>query len=140
MYHWLHHLLNPHCDACASDKLEDKVCQSCETLKTQLAIANNEKQQILNSLLSLTAKPEEQVSPAVDFKQLKPTMMTWNVRKRMLEEEDRAAAKLLAEQRKKDKESEKTSPLTPGERGYMEESIKNLERELGVEEEVKTNA
>jgi hypothetical protein len=122
MFHWLHHLFNPHCAECNEKSYEDKVCKSCETLKEQLAIANIEKRQMLESILSLTAKPaENQSSPPVDYEKLKPKMMTWNVRRQMLEAEDRKAAQVLAEQRKnKD----------------VEKDIEELEKEVGIAHDI----
>jgi len=119
--HWIHHLFNPHCSLCQETAENNKVCQSCETLKVQLSIANHEKQELLNSILSLTKRPEEQTSAAVSYEHAKPKMMTWNVRRQLLEAEDRQAAKLLAEQQKK-------------------KSIEELEKEVGIGEEVKSDA
>jgi uncharacterized Zn finger protein (UPF0148 family) len=125
MFHWLHHLINPHCPDCQLDKEGDKVCNSCETLKIQLAIANREKEQMLSSILSFTKPAEVNHAPSqVDPKELKPRMMTWNVRKQMLEAEDRKAAQLIADQVKADREA----------------AISKLEEEVGIKEEVSNNA
>lgn len=121
MFHWLHHLFNPHCQFCREVEEDNKTCQSCETLKVQLSIANHEKQEMLNTILSLS-KPAvvEETSPAVNYEKVKPRINTWNVRKHMLEAEDRRAAQILAEQRKKTK---------------VDEQISNLEKEVGITEE-----
>jgi hypothetical protein len=72
---------------------EARVCDSCETLKHQLEVANFEKKQLLDRLLE---KPV--VEPAKE-----PTMVTkplgipWHVRRQILEQEDREKAKLLRE-------------------------------------------
>lgn len=127
MWHWLHHLFSPHCAECQLAAEEKKVCQSCETLKMQLSIANHEKQEMLNTILALSKPAErEQTSPAVDYEKIKPRMTTWNVRKAMLEAEDRKAAQILAEQKKKS----------------TSEQIADLEKEVGLEEPegVKSNA
>jgi hypothetical protein len=116
---WIHHLLEPHCAECQLAAQESKVCVSCETLKMQLAIANDEKRQLLSSILS---KPAEAPSPQVDPEHLKPKMMTWNVRRQMLEAEDRKKAAVIAEQKKRD------------------EAISKLEKETGIEEGEKANA
>lgn len=129
MFHWLHHLFNPHCDQCKEESQENKVCESCETLKMQLSIANAEKQQMLNSILSFTApRQENQSSPPVDYEKLKPKMMTWNVRRQMLEAEDRKQAQILAEQKKKDAEAAKQAPAGQDRTAAIEE----LEKELGL--------
>jgi hypothetical protein len=88
MLKWLHHLLDPHCPHCRDEALENKVCESCETLKMQLAIVNAEKQQMLNALLE-KPEPVPEVRQQVDRELLKPKLMTWNIRKQMLEAEDR---------------------------------------------------
>jgi hypothetical protein len=91
----------------------NKVCQSCETLKVQLAIANDEKRQLLNTILSSVTPIREPVT-AINYEKLSPKATTWNVRKQMLEAEDRKAAQILAEQKK------------------HAESIEKLEEEVGV--------
>lgn len=98
-------------------RLEPFPCQSCETLKLQLEIANYEKKELLSTILSFSKPPEIAPAQPLDMEKVKPKLMTWNVRKQMLEAEDRAAAALLAEQRKK--------------------SIESLEKEVGIKEEVK---
>jgi hypothetical protein len=69
-------------------------CESCETLKMQLEIANHEKSQLLTRLLE---KPESEVRP-VQTEEIKPIMpktVPWNVRRQMIEAEDREKAKLM---------------------------------------------
>jgi hypothetical protein len=119
MWHWLHHLFNPHCRECQLAAEENKVCQSCETLKMQLSIANHEKEQMLATILSLSQPQTAAPSPQVDFEKLKPRMTTWNVRKQMLEAEDREKAKILAEQKKQ-------KPIA--------DQIADLEKEVGIEQ------
>jgi len=87
----------------------------------QLAIVNSEKSQMLNSILSFTKPAENQSSSPIDYEKVKPKMMTWNVRRQMLEAEDRKSAQILAEQKRK-------------------ESIEKLEQETGIDEGVKSNA
>jgi len=77
--------------------IEPTPCQSCETLKLQLSIANHEKEQMLNTILSFSQPKEAETSAAVDYERIKPKMMTWSIRRQMLEAEDRKAAQLLAE-------------------------------------------
>lgn len=87
----------------------------------QLAIANDEKRQMLNTILSFSKPAENQSSPPVDYEKVKPKVMTWNVRRQMLEAEDRKAAQVLAEERRKTE-------------------IEKLEKETGISEEVKPGA
>ena len=89
---WWHHFTNPHCADCALERIESKACNSCEVLKMQLDIANTEKRKLLDSIL---VKPIEEVSPEVNYKEIKPRTVPWNVRRQQLEAEDRIKANLL---------------------------------------------
>lgn len=121
LIHWFHHLFNPHCAHCLAEREDSKVCQSCETLKLQLSIANHEKEQILQHLLSLTEKPAEELRPTINHELIKPKISTWNVRRQMLEAEDREAARILAQKRQ---EIANNSVKT--------DDIEKLEKELGL--------
>jgi hypothetical protein len=37
MIKFIHHLLNPHCEHCAEEEREKRVCNSCEVLKMECA-------------------------------------------------------------------------------------------------------
>lgn len=88
---WIHRLLNPHCSDCKEEREDSLVCKSCETLKSQLDIANHDKERLLNRIL---AKPEsEPVREPVEV--TRPQNVPWNVRRQMLEREDREKAKLM---------------------------------------------
>lgn len=112
MIHWLHHLFNPHCPECR----DEKICQSCETLTLQLSIANAEKKQLLESILSFS-RPAEIVTKEVKLEDIKPKAVTWAVRKQMLESEDRKTAELMTKRKE------------------VAKSINELEKELGIEGE-----
>jgi hypothetical protein len=73
-----------------------KECLSCNTLRDQLFIANNEKQKLLETIVELThPKPE----PTVAMQELKPIAKTvpWHLKRQMLEAESRASAKIAKE-------------------------------------------
>lgn len=109
--------------------LEPLPCQSCETLKMQLSIANHEKQELLNTVLSMTKPaPREETTPVVNYESL-PKPMTWSMRKQMLEAEDRKTAQLIADQKKRNEEAAK-----------IREDINKLEEEVGIGAEVKSDA
>lgn len=123
--HWFHHLFNPHCPQCEEVEQEKKVCQSCEVLKLQLAIANDEKRQMLETILSMSNPPKQETAPPpVDWEKLRPRAATWNIRKQMLETEDRRKAQILAQQKK----------------DAITNDIAKLEEELGVQEGVTSDA
>ena len=94
-------------------------CRSCETLQMQLAIVNREKEQMLQSILSFSKPALPIETPAINLQDVRPKAITWNVRRQMLEAEDRVQAKILAEQKK-----------------HIQESVDSLEKELGIEEGV----
>lgn len=89
---WLHRLFNPHCEHCREEREESRVCSSCETLKSQLESVNHEKNKLLDRLLEkpvleATTQPEREIT--------KPINIPWNVRRQMLEREDRERARLI---------------------------------------------
>jgi hypothetical protein len=88
---------------------EEKVCESCETLKQQLEISNYEKDRLLNRLLEKPDKePDRTIAP--EPQALKPRMVPWAVRKQMLEREDREKARSLRGAAQPDtKEAEETA-------------------------------
>lgn len=71
---------------------EEHHCDSCETYRQQLEIANFEKKQLLDRIFELTKKevPVERTTavPMVT----RPQAIPWRVRQQMLEAEDRAKA------------------------------------------------
>jgi hypothetical protein len=91
MTNWLHKFLNPHCSHCKEEHEDSKVCSSCETLRQQLAITNVNIERLMNRLLE---KPI--VEAPHEFKEVsQPKNIPWNVRRQMLETEDRERAKLI---------------------------------------------
>ena len=130
---WIHRLLHPHCPDCAQKEREayarsrereleekhehedERVCESCETLKAQLALANEREQKLMERLLEKPAPlPETKPVPVSQNKRMLP----WRVQRQMLEEADRQRAKLMREAPKPD-----ASPST----------VEDLEKELGVD-------
>jgi len=133
MLKWIHQLLNPHCPDCKDEHDERSICKSCEVLKVQLEVANNEKHQLLAALLP--KQKEEAHIEHVAPEPIKGRHVSFQVRRQMLEAEDRQQAALLAKKQKeiadvpKD-ESVKTSISVPIQ--SIDESIEGLEKELGV--------
>lgn len=112
MFNWLREYLDI--------KREARFCESCETLKTQLSIANEEKKDLLDRLLNPIRTETEQT---VDTRELKPIQtrdVAWRVRRQMLEQEDRIKAGLVREAPKP--ELVKTDVKTAA----------DIEKELGV--------
>lgn len=119
MWMWLHHILEPHCPECKEEREENKVCQSCEVLKHQLEVANYTQRELIRTLAEIN-KPEPSVQPPeISPEQLRPKMLNWRVKQQMLQEEDRAKARVIAENKKRQEEAKSNS-------------IEQLESELGV--------
>lgn len=120
MIKWFHHLLNPHCPDCREEREESRICNSCEVLKMECARLQIENDKLLNRILE---KPTPE--PVPDTSDLKPINSglhkTWNVRRQMLEQEDRKAAQLR-------KEAAQNSP-----------TIQELEKEMDIIHEEKTS-
>lgn len=72
----------------------DDRCESCETLRMQLAIANEEKKQLLDSILDMT-KPKVETNIPINLTNSTQRAIPWRVRKEMLESESRKTAELL---------------------------------------------
>jgi hypothetical protein len=119
---WLHRLLHPHCDECHYDS----ECKSCEILKQQLAIANEEKRQLL-SLVIAANQPEQEVTHQPTPELVRPKHIPWKVQRQMLEAEDREAARLMREAQVR------AAGLNVTVGG--QQSIEELEKELGVAKE-----
>lgn len=126
MIKFFHRLLHPHCPDCMRDREEAHVCQSCETLKEQLNISNFEKKQMLNTILSFTKPIAEEVAPEREIEPIRPKTVPWNIRRNMLEDEDRKKAALL-------KQAAETDRLAKEEAvARVDEKTEELERELNI--------
>ena len=93
MSNWIHRLFNPHCPHCKDEKIEDKLCSSCETLRAQLEIANYENKRLLDKILAEPKSEPSKPPPEITI----PRNVPWSVRRQMLEAEDREKARLMRE-------------------------------------------
>ena len=101
----------------------DISCQTCEVLKMQLATEQQFNKVLFDKLMENRLAESTPIQEH-EYKPLKPNFVPWRVRQQMLEAEDKAAAKLIAERKKQQAESlalEKS-----------EESIEKLEKEVGI--------
>jgi hypothetical protein len=127
MLKWLHHLFNPHCPDCKADNEDLKVCLSCETLKAELASERFEKNKLLSTLLEVVhpvvrVEKEEQK----ELQPIAPRTVPWNVKRQMLEAEDRVQAKIIADKQREEAEAAGQMKIV----GKM--TTEELERALGV--------
>lgn len=100
---------------------EVRRCESCETLREQLTISNAERQQLLKAILDAN-KPVLAIQPIANEPVLPqpilPKVVSWKVKREMLEAEDRRKAELM---RAKEREVEASKQTT-----------EELEQELGI--------
>lgn len=76
-------------------QMDRNVCSSCETLKIALERANFEKDKLLSRLLE---KPDDRPPVFRDEpQQVVPRNVPWNIRRQMLEREDREKARIMRE-------------------------------------------
>lgn len=148
MLKFIHHLLEPHCEECRLERQDERVCKSCETLKTALDAANFDKKILLARILELTQpKGEAPVSIPTDLNEVRARHIPWNMRRQMLEEEDRKKAQVLravaAQERGAALNVERgpsgglKADILPD--PTRDESIEKLEKELGLDDERREN-
>lgn len=94
MLKWFHHLFNPHCAECRLERAESTICNSCENLKYEVNRLTNENARLLERILERPEVIPERTEAPILTAPL-PRANTWQVRKAMLEAEDREKAKLL---------------------------------------------
>lgn len=115
MIKFFHRLFNPHCDHCVEEDREDKICPTCEVYKSQLELNNHDKKLLLATIREIS-------NPVIEEKEfphtepIQPRTTPWPVQRKILEREDRIAAKLT-----RDKKAELKS-----------EKIEDLEKEVGI--------
>ena len=93
MFHWIHHLFNPHCEKC-HDEINE--CKSCEILQRQLDQRTRENERLMELLLTKPESPIEQpLSTAEPIRT--SNFRAWSARRAELEAADRQRAKLMRE-------------------------------------------
>jgi hypothetical protein len=78
-------------------RAQRRECLSCNTLRDQLFIANNEKQKLLDTIVELTNPKQPVVEKQEEFKPIPGKMIPWHLKRQMLEAESRASAKIAKE-------------------------------------------
>ena len=98
--------------------LETPRCHNCDMWRDLLERSEAERASLLDKLLALSTPKEakEEIVKVEEFKPILPQKIPWRVRQQMLENEDRQAAALLRNRKKE---------------------IDELERELGIDEDLK---
>lgn len=94
MSNFIHRWLNPHCRHCMDEKTEKMVCPSCEILKQQVELFVYQNKQLLDRLIN----PVVPASAPEPFREVSvPKNVSWNIKRQMLEAEDRERARLMRE-------------------------------------------
>lgn len=126
MFKWLHHALNPHCKECRMEREDDKICISCETLAADNDRLRRENEKLLEHILH---RPEPEQAKETYDDSFKPIItnrhIPFQVRREMLEREDREAFR-LRQQALKEEESATFNSAS------VASKIEKLEKELGV--------
>jgi len=102
-------------------KKDLQFCQACETLKLQLAIANDERRMLINKLTDKPEVTESKIDTNI-LHPINPARMNWNVRRQHLEAESREQAKILKQKQDETNSNKSDKALT----------VHEIERELGV--------
>jgi len=103
----------------------EHVCDTYEVLKQQLAFVQQQNQYLLDKLLNPIQSGSPENAKEEESKPLVPKHIPWSVKRQMLEEEDRAKAKVIRENLERERESKVNL-------NKIKEDIKDLETELGV--------
>ncbi len=116
---FFHELRNPHCEHCREELMTDPVV---EELKVELAALRYERDRLLKYILdtpqSVVPNVPIQEESEEEPKPILPKLVPWNVRRQMLEAEDRQKATLLKQNIKE-----------------QEKAIEELEKNLGIVQE-----
>ena len=105
-------------------KLGYDPCKSCEVLKQQLLIANEEKKQAYETLLNLL-KPKVYESAPTQLEAVTPKVGLWSKRRALLEEQDRETARI----------QKQSNLIAAVDRSTQtNSSVEELEHQLGLEE------
>lgn len=139
---FFHEMLNPHCPDCIKERLEKleqeelnrevaNVCQSCESLKMQLSIINQQNEKLLNKLVSTNEiKNEVTNEPPRIVQTMK--YIPFAVKRQQLEQEAREKALALKNAAKPDSEINKNLKKI--------ETIEKIEKEIGIDNESRAEA
>lgn len=120
MFNFFHRMMNPHCPQC----IAERECKNCDTLRSLLEQERFEKNKLLESILQ---KPvSEPSAPISELEEVRPKFTPWRVRQQLLEQEDRAKAKILREQDNQGIVNNSHKSLRES------QQIEELEKELGI--------
>lgn len=115
---------------------EQTECKTCNELKKQLSIKNDECKILLDHIIKLTS-PKEEIKSEIDYSEVKPIQVglhkPWQQTKREKEKESRELANEIKKKRELELNENKIKLMT-------EEEINNLENEVKNAAEVRETA
>jgi len=92
---WFHRLRNPHCPDCIAEDEDNKVCLSCDTLRTELAAVRRHNEQLMETLIEQFG-PRQISQEQVEVKiPIDPKTLSWRARRQILEANDKREAEIL---------------------------------------------
>lgn len=98
MIKFFHELFNPHCAHCLDIARENRICSTCEYLKMEVAQLRQQNQELIEKLTNKPTRTENKTEATQEFKPINPGLVrSWAVKRQLLENEDRATAKALQE-------------------------------------------
>ncbi len=116
---FFHELRHPHCEHCKDEYRDYILCESCESLKMENARLTDMVDKLLDRVLE---KPVVETTSASPMAISKPSHVPWNVRRQLLESEDRKKAQLM-----------KDAPTPLQAKEIDNNQIEQLEKELQVD-------
>lgn len=114
MFHWIHHLFNPHCNLC----IMERECKSCNVLQQVIDQLRADNRYLLEQFSKNNEPKEMVISENVPQAPIGAGIITWNQKRRELE----ARSKLLNAQREADEKLAKEN--------YQPRSIEEIETNL----------
>lgn len=103
-------------------------CESCESLKLQLSLANEREKELLDRIIHPPEPKVEEEKPPQILRPILPSRMSWNIKRQALESESRAAAKAL-----RDNDAIRPTLTIKDNEPKKVLTVKDIEKELGVE-------
>lgn len=91
MANWFHRFFNPHCSHCS----EERICQTCETLKYEIERLRADNDKLLSKVLKEPTIPQDKEINDKPMLPITNKRIPWAVRREALEAEDRERARLL---------------------------------------------
>lgn len=112
-------------------------CKSCETLRLQLKIANEDRERLTQTLIDILKPKVVEAAPIV-LENMAGQSSLFSRRRAALEERDRLEAQVATSStyiKKPDDQLRKVAPISGLNPAQQDQSIEKLETELGVQEQ-----